>query len=287
MARETLAFDADVSEGSAVAGFLTQLSLGMQTDRHLAPVVEAAHATMASDFLLEFGAAAAAAEENFHHVYEWGHVGDPKYRLWKDVLRGRGANRTATFEWRPSVTTVPVPEIEPGPNGQKLQQIHTFVWKAPVMEYDIRVNIRPKAASALAFPTGDADKPLWFSKVGITFRPGRFQMANGESRLRGGTAGHTAGQFTKAYIGWWGGLPGEVSFNRGIRKTIENNFGQLPIEQVAMKFRRSKAKTFRLNVGADAQKAFAYGERKAQTWLIDRDRDYYAIAAARKRRDVK
>lgn len=285
MAKSTLAFDADVAEASAVAGFLTQLSLGMQTDAHLGPVVEAAHATMAADFLLEFGAAAAAASESYHHVYEWEHVGDPKYRLWKDVLRGRGAQRTATFEWRPSVTTVPIPEIPPGPSGQQLQKIHTFTWKAPVMEYDLRVNIRPKKAQALAFPTGDADKPLWFSKVGITFRPGRFQMANGESRLRGGTEGHTAGQFTKAYIAWWGGTPAEVSFDRGIRKEIDRSIKTLPIEQTARQFRRPPTKTFRLNVGSNAQKAFAYGEKKAQTWLVDRDRDYYAIAAARRRHD--
>jgi hypothetical protein len=283
MARETLAFDADVAEGTAVAGFLTQLAMGMQTDRHLAPVVEAAHAMMTEDFLIEMGTVAHAAEESFHHVYEWGEVGNPAFRLWNDELRGRGANRTATFSWRPSVKTVPIPEIPAGPTGQQLQQIHTFTWKAPVMEYDLRVNIRPKGASALAFPTGDADNPLWFSRKGITYRPGRFQMANGESRIRGGTTGHTAGQFTKAWVGWWGGPAGEVSFDRGIRKVIDKNFNMLPIEKTAMKFRRTKSKVFKLRVATNAGKAYAYGQEQALNWLVDRDRDYYAIAAARKR----
>jgi hypothetical protein len=283
MAKETLAFDADVAEGTAVAGFLTQLSLGMQTDRHLAPVVEAAHAMMTEDFILEMGTVAVAAPENFHHVYEWGEVGKPPFRLWNDELRGRGANRTATFSWRPSVRTVPIPEIPAGPAGQQLQQIHTFVWKAPVMEYDLKVNIRPKGSEAIAFPTGDADKPLWFSRTGVTFRPGRYQMANGESRIRGGTTGHTAGQFTKAWVGWWGGPAGVVAFDRGIRKVIENNINMLPIEKTAMKFRRARTKSFKLNTAASAEKAYAYGQEQAEKWLVDRDRDYYAIAAARKR----
>lgn len=283
MPKQTLAFDADVSEGTALAGFLTQLSLGMKTDRHLGPVVEAAHAVMTEDFILEMGALAAQNVEQYHHVYEWGRVGDPASRLWNDVLRGRGAKRTATFEWRPSVTTVPIPEIPPGPNGQQLQQIHTFVWKAPVMEYDLRVNIRPRQATAIAFPTGDAETPLWFSRQGITFRPGRYQMASGESRLRGnGTAG-TAGKFTAAYVGWWGGPAAEMSFNRGVRLEIEKSFNTMPLERTTMKFRRPNTKTFRLNTASDAKKAYAYGKLKAEEWLVDRDRNYYAIAAARKR----
>jgi hypothetical protein len=57
----------------------------------------------------------------------------------------------------------------------------------------------------------------------------------------------------------------------------------LPIEKTAMKFRRARTKSFKLNTAASAEKAYAYGQEQAEKWLVDRDRDYYAIAAARKR----
>jgi hypothetical protein len=89
--------------------------------------------------------------------------------------------------------------------------------------------------------------------------------------------------FTQAYIGWWGGRAADLSFDRGIRREIELGFNKLPLEQTTMKFRRPSNKVFRLNVAGDAKKAYAYGVKKAEQWLVDRDRDYHAMARARRR----
>ena len=154
-------------------------------------------------------------------------------------------------------------------------------WKAPVMEYDMRVNIRPKDAKALAFPTGDSNNPLWFSRKSVTFLPGRQQMANGESRIAKMDGG-TAGKFTAKYASWWGGQEGAKVFDSQVRGIIENNFNKLPIEKTVAPFRKASAKTFKLSVAGDGDKAYNYGKKKAQDWLVDRDRDYYAAARARR-----
>lgn len=285
MAPKALAFDVDGREVSAMTGFLTQMSVTMKSQHHLGAVVDLVHSDLSQHFSVEIGAVAAAHKESFHHVYEWGQVGNPKAALWVDVLRGRGANRTATFEWRASKTTVPVPDIPASPSGKQLQQVHVFVWKAPIMEYDMNVKIESMMGKKLAFPTGDPENPLYFTYGPVSFNPASEQAHTGESRLRqhGGIGGSsTAGKFTAFYVDFWSG-PGAEQAWGPLVKMIEKNMGTPPMEKATARRPKSRTRTFSLTTASDNAKAYAEGAARAKEWLGGLEQNYRRAAAQRRR----
>jgi len=129
---------ADTTEVSALTGFLSTLSTQIKADVNMAPVLDYAHSAMSSKFDAYMSVIAPTAPNQFHHVYDWGRIGVPQNQLWKNVLRGRGANKYASFEFRASVLPVPLPEGNKKPFMRK----HRFIYKAMVMEYNIGVSLR-------------------------------------------------------------------------------------------------------------------------------------------------
>jgi hypothetical protein len=76
----------------------------------------------------------------FHHVYEWGAVGDQSARLFALSSMSRGSDTFAiTYDFKRS--SVPVPGSEP----------HVFFNKAEVMESRQQVVIEPVNGSLLSF----------------------------------------------------------------------------------------------------------------------------------------
>jgi hypothetical protein len=76
----------------------------------------------------------------FHHLYEWGSIGDQSQRLFTITSQGRGTSGfTLSYKFLPS--SQPVPGSEP----------HVFVNKAEVMEDQSQVVIEPLYSSTLSF----------------------------------------------------------------------------------------------------------------------------------------
>lgn len=253
---------ADTSGANFVTGYLKGLSEEIRTDQHMGPVLKYVHAELAQAFDDYMTAVSTADPSRFHHVYEWNQVGNPRAKLWKNVLRGTGGNRTATWTWRASKTIVPVTQ-EAQDAGVKA--IHVFVWKAPVMEYATDITITPKRGQGLAYFTGPTSEDgRW--KLNFTKSP--IDVRNpGGSRVKGA--------FTAAFLEWWSDSGGAgAEFSSTIRRVLEQDFSRMPDS-----FRqgtRVRTKKFSLT-GEEA------GHRAAQAWLRARDNKYIEMAAARAR----
>ncbi|QGH76363.1 hypothetical protein SEA_DAUBENSKI_55 [Streptomyces phage Daubenski] len=243
-----LAVNADTVEASALAGFLTTLSTQVKTDANMGAVLNYTHDKLSQRFDAYMSAVAPASPNTFHHVYDWGHIGAPQYQLWKNVLRGRGSERYASFEFRASVLPVPLPEGDKVP----FKRVHRFIYKAMIMEYNIGVTIKPKRAKILAFPVDDR----------IIFTRGPVFVQN-----PGGSA--TTGAFTAAWTNWWTGPGASQAFDEGIRRTLEGDFAERNMAKFMRRFKVARRKTGRISV-ADSRASFENGARLAEEFLQER-----------------
>jgi hypothetical protein len=132
---------------------INSVSYTLKTNAHINELITAAHRIISSEFIMYMSQIAFNAPKQFEHMYEWGRVGDPNARLWKNILRGTGAARVATFDFKASKKAVPVKPIK---QEVGVKANHIFVWKAPVLELGLPVRISPKIASTLVmdFPKG-------------------------------------------------------------------------------------------------------------------------------------
>lgn len=245
-----LAVNADTVEVSSLTGFLTTLSAKINQDVNIVPVLNYAHSTLSERFNAYMSLVAPAARGQFHHVYDWNRIGVPQHQLWKNVLRGRGSERYASFEFRASVLPVPFPEGDKVPFKRK----HRFIYKAMIMEYNIAVTIKPKSAKMLAFPVGDR----------IIFTKGPVFVEN-----PGGMG--TTGAFTAAWTSWWTGAGAEQVFNSEIKKMLEADLSEKAMARFIRRFKPARRKTVKLSV-ADNRNAFSDGARLAEEFLQERNR---------------
>lgn len=270
MARNYVGFNVDTTEAAALAGFLKRLSLDIKTSRHIGPVLKYTHAAMSNAFTEYMSVVGAAQPSRFHHVYEWGQVGDPTAKLWDDKLLGNGASRTATFTWRASKQVVPVRQDF---SDVGVKQIHVFVWKAPVMEYGKNIVIRPKRGKFLAFFTGPTNPEMKY-KMQVTANPIQVTDPGGPM---------VKGSFTREYVSWWGGSGAEGVFNTTIRRVLEEDLAKMPIEAATKPFRRARTKTFAINTLGESEAAERAGAEAAKKYLAARSQKYIEAARARER----
>ena len=262
----------DVTEAMALGGFLTEMSATINTPQYMGPVLKYVHSRMSEAFTAYMAALAPVEYTKFHHVYEWGEIGQPRAQLWRDVLVGRGASRIATFEWLESKTIVPV--VHPDAVG-RAEEVHVFSWKAPVMEYNTDITIRPKRGQYLAFFTGPPG----------AYTPEELKIIKGGSvtvQFPGGEATH--GAFTREYVDWWAGGGAETVFNTEIRVLLEENLANMPLQSVTGEFRAGKRatnKTFTIASIGRNEVAFRAGQLAARRYLQALSRNYIAEAQAR------
>ncbi|WXW92547.1 hypothetical protein SEA_ENYGMA_56 [Streptomyces phage Enygma] len=242
---------ADTTELSSLTGFISTLSTQVKADVNMAPVLDYAHSVMSDKFDAYMSVIAPTAPNQFHHVYDWGRIGVPQNQLWKNTLRGRGANKYASFEFRASVLPVPVPEGNKKPFMRK----HRFIYKAMVMEYNIGVRIQPKRAKMLAFPNERGD---------IIFTKGPVFVQN-----PGGMG--TTGAFTAAWSSWWGGAGANQVFNTEVKRVLERDLSESAMSRFLKRFKKARFKTGRIAV-ADSRAAMADGSRLALEFLQERNR---------------
>ena len=112
-------------------------------------------------------ARARARPKSFHHVYEWGMVGQPSGRLFQVTGQNHGsASFSLGYKLLPS--SVPVSAL---PGGD-----HVFRMKAEIMENQVTVVIRPINARMLVF---DVDGRTIFTPGPVTVTtPGGRAVAN-------------------------------------------------------------------------------------------------------------
>jgi hypothetical protein len=136
-----------------VMNMVNSVSYTLKTNAHINQLITAAHRIISNEFIIHMSQVAFGSQKQFEHMYEWGRVGDPNARLWKNILRGTGSARVSTFDFKASKKAVPVKPIkqEVGVKGN-----HIFVWKAPILELGLPVRISPKIASTLVmdYPKG-------------------------------------------------------------------------------------------------------------------------------------
>lgn len=237
-----LGFRTNTANVDRLAGYLNELSVEVRSSEFIGSVLSDIHSQIAESFDITMDTQAKVDPMSFHHVYEWGQLGDPDGRLWRDVLTGRGRNRIATFEWRAS--KVPVPTSDTQAN------VHIFVWKAPVMEYSTEVTIAPKLSKVLAF---DVDGETVFTTQPVHVNPG------GEA---------TTGAFTQAYTDFFGGEEGLAIVNSAAAK-VNKDLASVPL----------KTGTIRV---ASSNIAYAEGKAAAKAFLGAKKTNYIAQAAARR-----
>lgn len=258
MARGAVNVEADLSGAFAATGFIKGIATEINTDKHLNSVLDLLFADLNIEFLEYMDTLAAAAPDRFHHVYEWNMVGVPTGRLFRPVMRGRGRNRTVTWDWRASKKTVPV---TPEAADAGVKQVHVFVWKAPFMEYNTNgVTIEPKRHAWISAFTRDNDH-------GFALIKGPVHVANpGGPEVRGA--------FTAAFAEWWGSADRHAAWDNQ-KIEFEKRLGAMPIATTAR-----KSKSFSLTT-ASANKAMADGQAAARKFMEELTRDY--IGQARQR----
>ena len=254
----------DLTSAGGAVGSIDGMIAGIKSNRYTRSVIQYTWKRMTQEFDMELDARAVTAtgRHNYHHVYEWRFIGNPAGRLWRHKLTGAGGHREATFTWIASKTKILTPEerranatgISDNDPIQKVPQKnidrlstrpYIFYWKAPVMEYDLPVMIRPKDAEQLFVP-------IWNAKSG-------FKMSMGESVINpGGDA--TSGSFTYFWTYWWATQAPKV-FDSEIRNTVERDLGRTA-EEAINKQRRSKT----VSVGVQTTNfdaAYTAGKRAA------------------------
>lgn len=116
-----------VDFGEIEAGMNTMYNIGKAITSKTFINRTAEHMSKAArdQFYHEIDAVAAASPNRFHHLYEWGELGQPAGRLFNLLFEQHGSSGRLVNHWLPSRIPVPV---------QGDQSRHVFVWKAPVME---------------------------------------------------------------------------------------------------------------------------------------------------------
>lgn len=241
--------DMNTIEVSSLTGFLTTLSAQIETDANMGPVLNYAHSELSNRFDSYMAAISPTSPKQFHHIYDWNNIGNPQHQLWTNVLRGRGNNRYASFEFRAS--TLPVPAHQG--NKKQFRQTHRFIYKAMIMEYNIAVTIRRKRAKMLAFPVSDG-------KIVFTKGPVVVQNPGGEA---------TTGAFTAAWSNWWGGSGANQVFQDTINGTLEKDLSERALTKFMRRFKKAKTKTGSISI-SDNKTAFNQGVKLAEQFLAER-----------------
>jgi ribose 1,5-bisphosphokinase PhnN len=257
----------DMSEVAAFVGAAEGYLGSIETPIYLDDLLRICHAKTKEKFNAE-AAVFAAATKSISHAFEWGAAGinsapgtapikptSPLGRLWYHSFPGRAGRRKIDFEFRAS--RVPVPLPDPDSSGldedflssQGPSRRHFFYWKAPMMEYGIPVEIKPKYAKALFIPLGGATSPNPRAEArGYAMTSKAVRMVPGR---------RFAGQFSAYWEAWW-----TTAGYKDIQLTaqaVANNDSRAVIPDTSAEARKYvggvSKKAFRLDVSTARAKA--------------------------------
>lgn len=275
---------ADLSNALKFGSTMQALQQTLNTDKHLNALTNAGYEVLRDAFntQMHMAAQSAAGTLLYHHVYEWEHVGEPGFQLWKMNLTGRGGNKSISWNWRPSKTTVPTMTNVNGTDKflpskgfdpSKLNRIHIFVWKAPIMEYGVTVTVRPRLSHVLVFPNNQQQG------AGGRMGPGTATFTGDVQTITPGA--QVQGNFTAAFIAFFGSQANQVLEN-SVKKPASSAFAKAFHDRLLLAgVTKSRTKTFSLTPNAAAAKE---GANIARAIAGDTSRAYYRMAEQRKRR---
>lgn len=269
----------DLSQALTFGEAMMRLDVELNTPQHINQVTKSAYEIISGTFMEETNVMARVLPEMFHHVYEWEHIGHPGFELFKPVMRGRGRNRTITWEWRASKTTVPTdidalgnPKFPDWFPVEKLNRIHVFVWKAPVMEYGLETEVSPKLSRLLVMP--NPERRLVLDRHpkaprSVVFSPYSYKIDHSQQVSQGA--------FTAWFSKWMTGRAPTVIEN-DIESPRDDQFKRSFSERVKTMI---SAKTKSFSIKVDPSNA-ARGRTIAKLIAGDLERNYIAMAARRK-----
>lgn len=254
-----------------VANVIDGVCATIKTDAHVNDLVKSANTIITAEFVNHMSRESLSHPLKFGHMYDWGQIGNPGQRLWRHVLRGRGATRQISFDFKASTKMVPVdPELA----AVGVKRNHRFTWKAPVIELGKPVSISPKLAKMLVFVAKDVKRGAESSGHGFQ-ADGRVYF-NGTINIAKAGPAEAWGSFTNEFNTWFrSGIPDQL-----IKTHLEPRVAKTIRNAVVNKLRaisglKTKPKTIKLEpVGID--KAFA------ATLAQSLHTNYVAAAATRR-----
>jgi hypothetical protein len=225
----------DTEKISEVGNMINSVEFTFKTNSHINDLIVACHKIMTTKFIMHMSNVAFNSPEEFKHMYEWGRVGDPNARLWKHLLRGIGAARVSTFDFKASKKTVP---LTPEKQAVGVRNNHIFVWKAPILELGLPVRISPKIATTLVMDYPKRTGQLVYTKRTIYIpRQGAEQ---------------TWGAFTNEFMRWFASGVNSEIIKSELEPKIQNGVRQAVKSWVSQMTRKTRNKTIKITpVGID------------------------------------
>lgn len=220
------------------------VGIAVKSNIHINELIKQSNTVITAEFVLHMSREAIANPLKFGHMYEWGGIGDPNARLWKHILRGRGAQRQLTFDFKASVKKVPVSSKL---RDVGVQQNHIFTWKAPVLELGLPVSISPQLSKTKTLVFESAFAPMGSQqRNGLVFYKGTVNIP------RQGND-QTWNSFTNEFRTWFSSeAPGQLikqTMTELAQATIKKSF----VEKIrTIRSTKTKVKNFTLTpVGVD------------------------------------
>lgn len=286
MAKPMINFDVDTRQASAAVGYLSGIAKSIGSQRFMDGVTDLTYAKLSEEFGRQIDLVAKSNPDNYHHVYEWRLTGIKKGRLWRTKVRGRGSNKIATFEFKASRTPIPTPlERYRSRSNDPIKKVpfkvvqrlsgrkNFFYWKAPIMESNTEVTIRPKYSSVLFVPLGDdpsvrttsrdQQRGYVFTKHAVQIKPGGEQ---------------TTGRFTAFWTAWWNG-PAQDIFDVELKKYFESDITKTNIKQVLARYSVARNGSRAASL-TKSQRAYEAGQQTAQAFFKVKSGSYKRKANA-------
>lgn len=294
--RPGISVDAQLDEGYAALGFAKTMVREINTDEYLSSVIDLAHSVLDREFGSFVDAVAVTNPARYRHVYEPGNIGVAGARLWTPMLYGRGRNKEASFEWRPSVLPILTPQERkrksklnsgdamryvPDEIIEKLsKRRYVFKMVAPIMEYGLRVNIQPVYSKFLFIPT--AKQTFHRNRKEGTSAPRHYRFAKYNVPEWGyrnpqepsGTQ-NTVGQFTGTWVSFWNGGHAENIWDTEIAPRIQMGLTNIDRELAsATKMARKRRTQVSITTFKSKKKAMESGANLARAFIKGKARSY-------------
>lgn len=274
-------WDINLGEVAQMVGSIYGVTETVKTSYYIDALMRYAHSEAAQQFNRDI-AAQAIATQMFNHMYEWGTAGinkgrttrrmnplSPEAMLWEHRLSG-GRSRSKGIDWKFRASKVPVPQPTTAKTKVAREHLdrlsgrkHIFFWKAPIIEYGMKVKLRPKYANAIFVPFYGKPRSPHLSpedrKRGFIFHKGPLTNVPGHGTIQGRDL---AGNFTAFWESWWNGAGSQIlesKMNGAVDKHVEEAFAR-----AGKKGSRGRSKNWRFEIKTAERETERFLERRAK-----------------------